>query len=81
MSRQRINRSQKTRGQENAIYEDKQIEQYMLLLIYSKRHTTAESLFAELRKMMPAVDPMQVNRVAHRLASELKAAGLGLPDD
>nr|WP_297456457.1 hypothetical protein [uncultured Halomonas sp.] len=81
MSRQRINRGERKRGQENAIYEDSQIEQYLLLLIYSKRHTTAESLFAELRRMMPAVDPMQVNRVAHRFASELKAAGLALADD
>ncbi|HET8790218.1 MAG TPA: hypothetical protein VFM75_03340 [Modicisalibacter sp.] len=81
MSRQRVNRGQKSRGLENAIYEDSQIEQYLLLLIYSKRHTTAESLFAELGRMLPAVDPMQVNRVGHRFASELKAAGLSLPDD
>lgn len=80
MSQQRVNRGLKKNPQENGIYEDSQIEQYLLLLIYSKRHTTAESLFTELGRMLPAVDPMQVNRVAHRFASELKAAGLAVPD-
>ncbi|MBZ9556762.1 MULTISPECIES: hypothetical protein [Modicisalibacter] len=67
----------KTRSRNAAsAYTDKQIEQYLFLLIYSGRHSNAESLFAELRKMLPGVDPTQMNRVAHQFAAELRNAGL-----
>ncbi|KXS37077.1 MULTISPECIES: hypothetical protein [Modicisalibacter] len=76
MSNKRVNTWKARQHQSGSIYTDKQIEQYLFLLIYSGRHSDAESLFAELRKMLPGVDPTQMNRVAHQFASELKNAGL-----
>lgn len=76
MSNNRSN-TWKTRSRNTpSAYTDKQIEQYLFLLIYSGRHSNAESLFSELRKMLPGVDPVQMNRVAHQFAAELKDAGL-----
>ncbi|MDW5375410.1 hypothetical protein R6258_00630 [Halomonas sp. HP20-15] len=76
MAIQRIS-TKKDRAKRDAVeYNDSQIEHYLFLLIYSGRHDTAESLFGELRRMLPGVDPIQLNRVAHSFAAELKGAGL-----
>lgn len=55
---------------------EKQIEGTLIMLIYSGRHTKAATLFAEARRMLPGVDPFQMDRVANRLASKLKENGI-----
>ena len=46
------------------------------MLIYSGRHTKAVTLLAEARRMLPGVDPWQLDRVANRLASKLMENGI-----
>ncbi|EPC00915.1 hypothetical protein L861_05810 [Litchfieldella anticariensis FP35 = DSM 16096] len=65
----------KSRKPEN-IHSDKDIEGILILLIYSGRHEKAEPLFAEARRLLPGVNEDQLNRVAHRFASQLKANGI-----
>lgn len=82
MAQSRIRRGVKRTptNKDKFLYEDKKIEHYLFLLIYSGRHETAESLFRELKRMLPGVDPVQMDRVAHKYAKELKSAGLEIKD-
>lgn len=48
----------------------------LVLLIYSGRHTHAEPLLAEARKLLPGVDDTQLNHVANQLAKQLKDNGI-----
>ena len=57
MAIQRINTRKDRAKRDAVVYSDSQIEHYLFLLIYSGRHDTAESLFGELRRMLPGVDP------------------------
>ncbi|GGX84478.1 hypothetical protein GCM10007160_09640 [Litchfieldella qijiaojingensis] len=74
----RISRTrQRTQGgKTEPLHSDKDIERVLVLLIYSGRHEKAEPLFAEARRLLPGVDVAQLNRVAHRFASQLKANGI-----
>ncbi|APX91559.1 hypothetical protein BWR19_00530 [Halomonas sp. 1513] len=74
----RISRSRSgKRDNPNApAHTEKQIEGTLIMLIYSGRHTKAATLFAEARRMLPGVDPFQMDRVANRLASKLKENGI-----
>lgn len=71
----RISRTRGPRRNQNAnqpTHTDKQIEGTLIMLIYSGRHTHAAPLLAEARRMLPGVDPVHLDRVAHRLAARLK---------
>ncbi|MFC3285710.1 hypothetical protein [Litchfieldella rifensis] len=75
----RISRTRQPRAtgrQPERLYSDKDIEGKLVLLIYSGRHEKAEPLFAEARKLLPGVDAAQLNRVAYRLALQLKENGI-----
>ncbi|MBD3896022.1 hypothetical protein IEI94_09180 [Halomonas sp. ML-15] len=74
----RISRTGGTRRdkQNEPAHSEKQIEGTLIMLIYSGRHTKAVTLFAEARRILPGVDPWQLDRVANRLASKLKENGI-----
>lgn len=72
----RISRSRQRSPKPEKIYSDKDIEGMLVLLIYSGRHTHAEPLLAEARKLLPGVDDTQLNHVANQLAKQLKDNGI-----